>query len=130
LPSTFRRQYALDPQSLSTARQEVAQFALLCGLDSVQADDVVIAVGEAISNIVEHSKTASLFSPHCECDGGRLAVIVEDNGEGFALPLRLPPATSWDARGLGMLIMNRLMDKVELSTKPGRGTTLRLEKQR
>jgi len=92
-------------------------------------DDIVLAVGEALSNVVERADSSAFFLVRCAFDGKKLAVRVEDHGRGFNPP-RIPvdePAVG--SRGFGLYLMNRLMDRVDLQTKPGVGAVLELEKR-
>jgi serine/threonine-protein kinase RsbW len=126
---SFSRDYPQEAQSLSKARADVAQFATFCELESEQVSDIVLAVGEATGNIIEHSGSSHDFSLCCQFDGKRLIISIEDNGKGYT-PGSVPPLQpEVGSRGLGIYLMNRLMDKVEISRKPGDGAIVRLEKK-
>lgn len=129
MPSTFTQDYPQSPRWLGQARSDIARFSMLCGLGSQQTDDVVLAVGEALSNVIEHSGSHSDFTLNCNCDGTTLVISIEDRGKGFAPSPTDGQLQASASRGLGIYLMNRLMDKVEYSFRPGYGTVLRLEKR-
>jgi anti-sigma regulatory factor (Ser/Thr protein kinase) len=129
LPSIIKETYPQRPDSLRKARKDIFRFAVLCGVEHDEANDIVIAVGEALSNIVEHSGSSNDFTLRCECDGEKFTVCVEDRGKGMMSAPTIPNQPSWESRGLGSYLMNQLMDKVEVITKPGDGVVLWLEKR-
>lgn len=110
-------------------RRDLRQFALGCGYYPYVVDDIIVAVGEACSNIIEHSKTQELFLLDCECQGDCLTVSLEDYGIGFE---QQSPVEDYvpQPRGYGIHMMRKLMDKVEYVHKPGNGTIVRLEKRK
>jgi len=78
-------------------------------------------VQEALRNIASHSGATSA-SVNVRQEGGRLILIVEDNGRGFD-----PSRT----RGLGLLgieeRVKQLGGHLDIKSEPGKGTTLRVE---
>lgn len=81
-------------------------------LDEVTAEDVVLAVDEAVTNVVEHayaevSGAVRLQLTRWEC--GELTVIVEDDGT-----WRPPPADP-GFRGRGLSLIERLADHAHVS---------------
>jgi serine/threonine-protein kinase RsbW len=130
MAATFRRRYQPNAQWLCTARRDIAQFATHCGFDPEQVSEIVLATGEALSNVIEHAASPRNFHLRCEFDGDRLVVTVQDHGTGFSPPNGTPGRDSLQPRGLGIFLMKRLMDSVEFSMRPSGGTTLTLEKRK
>ena len=97
-------------------------------------DDLRLAVSEACTNAIEAQRAAAVADPvlvRVWEDDERLDVSVEDHGHGFD-PNRLlthPPVTDPDRlnfeRGLGIPLMRRLVDQVEISSS-ARGTAVRM----
>jgi anti-sigma regulatory factor (Ser/Thr protein kinase) len=127
--ATFSRDYQPSAQWLRRARHDVAEFATYCGFGTDRTADIVLAVGEAVANTVEHSGSPRDFSIKCEFDGTRLLLRVEDHGSGFTPSLRPVIREKLQPRGLGIYLMNKLMDAAEFSFKPGDGTILTLVKR-
>lgn len=128
--ATFNQNYRPSAQLVSRARKDVAGFAAWCGFGCEQISDIVLAVGEAVNNAVEHAGSPHDFDIRCEFDSDRLLVEVKDHGSGFAPPTNPAKREQLQPRGLGIYLMNQLMDKAEFSFKPGDGTVLTLEKRK
>jgi serine/threonine-protein kinase RsbW len=95
-------------------------------------DDIKLAVGEACANAIEHAcpegEGAEIhlsFSLEKQC----LVIEVRDSGPGFD-PKALEPAGEQapSERGLGLLLISSIMDKVEWVTPPEGGTTVIMTK--
>jgi|SRR6516162_9057810 len=126
--ATFAHDYPLEPRSVGKARHNVARFASRSGLEPHQVSDVVLAVGEAISNIVRHSGSLRNFSLSGESDNERLVIWIEDLGKGFRLdPQLLREPEVCDTGGLGIYLMNRFMDSAEFKTRPSGGSVYGLK---
>jgi serine/threonine-protein kinase RsbW len=122
------------PECVGDARQTVARAAQVVGLDQEKAEDLLIAVSEAVTNAVEAHIAAGIEEPlelGCHFDGNRLEVSVEDRGDGFDVDLMTarPPLSSDEhlvfERGWGIQLMHTLVDDVSFRST-GRGTAVRL----
>jgi len=115
--ATFKQAYRSTAPWVSKARKEVESFVTLCGFDCEDVSEIVLAVGEAVNNAVEHSRSLHDFSIGCEFDGHRLLIRVEDQGIGFSPQTVMANRASLQPRGLGIFLMNRLMDKAEFTVQ-------------
>jgi serine/threonine-protein kinase RsbW len=104
-------------------RQAVVDFACANGIGQPLADDIRLAVSEAVSNVVVHAyhRFDQPGSVHVavtvERDG--IELLVADGGGGFARRDDSPGV------GLGLPLINRLADQVELRRpRDGDGTEL------
>jgi anti-anti-sigma factor len=108
-----------EPQVVPTLRRTIRQWATDSGASDEDAYDLVLAVGEAVSNVIEHAYASS--GGQVEVEGSirkRLArIVVRDRGR-----WRPPRA---DEGGRGLLLMRGLMDDVDVKSDPG-GTEVRL----
>lgn len=112
-----------DVVGLGPVRRRVAEAAATAGLDRARADDLVLAVSEAISNSVRHgggSGHVTLWS-----DGHRCLCDVHDRGR-ISDPLagRTRPGPS-QPTGRGLWLMHQLCDLVQLRAVP-EGQVVRL----
>lgn len=109
--------FASDPKLIVHARRAVRTFLRSCGLSIDDENDVVIAVGEAIDNAVEHA-AATKVRIECRFDGDSLIIEVCDDGLGFPQwntvllagersPLSVAGVS---IRGYGIHLMRQLMD--------------------
>ena len=94
-----------------------------CGFSEAEIHDVVLAVGEAVANAIEHGRSLGLFSVECRFAEDVLTVDVVDEGRGFASWDQVRSARSGfgkdglqieaaPLRGFGIRIMFEMMDEV------------------
>jgi anti-anti-sigma factor len=125
----------LDPLAgaagLPPVRARIRDWLREAGLVGPELDEVVIAVGEACSNVIEHSGADSADgSPagwvECSRDAAEVRILVCDRGRWR------PPDPDTGARrrrGRGRSIMAALMDRMSIRTDSG-GTVVELVKER
>jgi PAS domain S-box-containing protein len=107
-----------DPQEIRVIRHEIEKLVQEAGLAEPRVGELLIAVGEAITNAVKHAGGGRV-SLHKTDDA--LMVVVADRGPGIpalALPelaLRRGYSTA-GTLGMGYKIMIQLTDRVYLST--------------
>lgn len=113
------------------ARNRVKQVAESAGLGGNWLRDVMLAVGEAITNAIRygHSGTPdSCFTVSCIANSDRIAISVSDDGPGFEMS---DVPTFEEAlmleHGRGIHCMNALMDEVTYNFEAG--TTVWLVKR-
>lgn len=120
-----------DPLYCREARNRVSQVAESVGLGGNWLRDVMIAVGEAISNAVRHGSAGvddSSFTVSCIANPERISISVSDSGPGF----RLEDVPAFEdalfrEHGRGIHCMTALMDEVSFSFEGG--TSVRLVKR-
>lgn len=119
-----------EPSYCREARNRITQVANAAGLGGNWLRDVMLAVGEAISNAIKHGHSGrqdSSFTVSCLANSERISISVSDNGPGFHMD-RLP---SFEdvlllEHGRGIHCMNAFMDEVSFSFEGG--TSVRLVK--
>lgn len=126
----FKATFPSVRASLVQAREQVRVFAREMGFPELEVFDIVMAVGEACSNVVLHAATDKGFWVACDYNHGVLTVQVHDFGSGFSLDGsgRFIEPHERKSGGLGVSIMRVLMDKVTYEMTEG-GTTITLVKQ-
>lgn len=124
---SYTQEYAAIPQSARAVRRTVADLAFSSGFQAHDAHDIVVAVGEAVANAIEHSGSPG-FSVHAECNNQKISISVEDFGRGFDLDPGSASRPAPDERGRGIYLMSHLMDRVTLQKKHDRGSIVQLEK--
>jgi anti-sigma regulatory factor (Ser/Thr protein kinase) len=112
-----------EPENVSLVRRRLRHWLARHGVPAELAYDVVIAVGEACANAAEHAY--GLVPGPLELDAsleeGVLEVVVRDHG-------------SWrenapDGRGLGLPLMRRTMDAVDVEPLSDGGTEVRMRRR-
>jgi len=109
--------YSAVPLAASLVRQSIGRLAQGVDLNPDQTFSLQVAVGEAVSNVIEHAylQTPGPFTVRINKDKDQLHVRIEDEG-------RWRPARQ-DGRGYGLSIIRSLMNNVEVNLSSG-GTTL------
>ncbi|HMF29042.1 MAG TPA: ATP-binding protein [Candidatus Cybelea sp.] len=127
----FHALYPSSYRSVAQARHAVADFAIDCGFDFADVCDISLAVGEALNNATEHGHASGgKFGLACSFDGVDLVIEVSDQGAGFDVAKLLAKSDMPSPeRGMGVLLMRSLMDRVEHDCSRG-GTVVTLIKRR
>jgi len=101
------------PQGIGPLRRAVIALAARGGASDRQRQDIALAVSEALTNAVEHAYAGhdrpGPVAVHAALYDSALEVLVTDDGVG------LPPPTLHPATGLGLSIIARAADRLELS---------------
>ena len=106
-----------DPSSIKRARDAVATLAQRVG---VPVADVKLAVSEAVSNSVTHAfrdRPQGTILVRARVDGGRLVVVVADDGTGMR------PNADSPGLGFGISLITKLAGDVRFDSSP-RGLTV------
>lgn len=120
-------------QDIVAARQKGRSLASELGFSSGDATLIATAISELARNIVSYARTGEikLKGIHGSSKVG-IQVVASDAGPGIAdirQALRDGFSTS-GSLGLGLPGVRRLMDEFEISSQPGKGTTVTVKKWR
>lgn len=117
------------------ARVAVAAFMTQLNPTMEEVADVKTAISEAVTNSIIHGYENEIHkvSICCRIEGRLLTVAVKDSGVGIEDidQAMLPLYTSKpeiERSGMGFAFMEAFMDKVEVESEPGKGTTVKMEK--
>ena len=123
------------PDYVSLVRVVVAAAAELDpGLEPPRVDDLRVAVSEATTNAIQAHIRSGCTRPvrvTCRRSGGRVSVVVSDEGPGFDAEARLQatpsetPVRLGRESGMGISIMRALADESSIDSGP-RGTDVHL----
>jgi PAS domain S-box-containing protein len=111
----------LEPARLIRARQRIRDYLFCHGASSAGVEDIVLAIEEAMTNAVRHSRVSGNVEVRMSFDGPHVLAEVEDHGVGFdvagfdrsAEPSPLAPG------GRGLYLIARLMDELDLRSDGG-----------
>lgn len=115
------------------ARQAGRDAALRLGFSRTDATFVATAISEIARNIAVHAGEGEITVAGLSEDGRHgLIVTARDEGPGIA---DVPAVLRDDYRsdlglGMGLWGAKRLMDEIEVSSEPGKGTTVTMKKWR
>lgn len=128
----------IDSRSINEGFSRVAVSAFIASADPniEEITDIKTAVSEAVTNCIVHGYretqgkiyiTVSIF------ENNIIRIKIRDKGVGIPdIEKAMEPlyTTAGEERaGLGFAVMESFMDKVRVSSKPGNGTTVVMEKK-
>lgn len=117
------------------ARVAVAAFMTHLNPTVEEVADVKTAISEAVTNSIIHGYENEIHkvSIRCRIQGQCFCVEVKDNGVGIedieqAMTPLYTSKPELERSGMGFAFMEAFMDQVEVESKPGIGTTVRMKK--
>ena len=119
----------------SFARAVVSAFAVQLDLTATDLADIKTAVSEAVTNSIVHGYKNTLGTIHITCRiiEKEFEVTIEDKGVGISdIELAMQPLYTsnedGERSGMGFTVMQTFMDDLEVISKPGEGTTVKMKK--
>jgi stage II sporulation protein AB (anti-sigma F factor) len=122
-----------NSENVGLARITAAAFAAQVNLTLNDIEEIKVAVSEAVSNSVIHGYGSQPGEIEFEMFlyDDMLEFVIVDYGRGIEdIALARQPSYSSDPErmGLGFVFMESFMDKLEVESEPGKGTTVRMVK--
>ena len=118
------------------ARSTVACFAAQLDPTLEELGDIRTAVSEAVTNCIVHAYPEELGTIILRCrilKDNTLDIVVKDKGVGIAdiEQARRPSYTTGGSErsGMGFTIMESFMSSLEISSCPGKGTTVHMRRK-
>ena len=118
------------------ARSAVACFAAQLDPTMEELGDIRTAVSEAVTNAIVHAYPNELGTVTVRCrilKGQMLDIVVKDKGVGIGdiEQARRPMYTTggFDRSGMGFTIMESFMTDLDISSVPGKGTTVHMRRK-
>ncbi|MBE6893947.1 MAG: anti-sigma F factor [Ruminococcaceae bacterium] len=120
----------------SFARSSVAAFVSVLDPNVEEISDIKTAVSEAVTNCIVHGYKNEIGKVYIHVkifEGARIRISVKDKGCGIpdikkAMEPLYTTCETGERAGLGFSIMESFMDNLKVRSKPGRGTSVTLEK--
>jgi serine/threonine-protein kinase RsbT len=116
-------------EDIVLARQKVRDLANEMGFSLLDQTRIVTAVSELARNIVVHAQSGEMTAYKLVVRPG-LRIVFEDKGPGIADVGKALQVgyTSVGSLGLGLQGAKRLTDAMEITSQPGKGTTIAITK--
>lgn len=118
------------PEYVSLARLTIASVANNMGFSIGDVEDLKVAVSEACTNALNHSKnTDTTYDLTYVVENNKLVFTVTDRGIGFEPEtVAKPDLNGQQLGGFGLFIIKSLMDRVEIVSERGSGTSITMVK--
>lgn len=117
------------------ARAAVSAFVAQLDPTVDELCDIKTAVSEAVTNCIVHAYRDTIGTVYITCclyDDGNVAVKVRDKGCGIEnIEQAMQPlftTQEGERAGLGFAVMQSFMDRLHVTSKPGKGTTVTMKK--
>ncbi len=120
------------PRYAGAARTALCNFAGVHALGSMDLENLIFALGEALANAIQHAETVEAIEITAHVSGDSIVVRVADRGRGIAAPPRgtVSFPSVFAEHGRGFAIMQRCTDFLEVDSEPGNGTVVTLGRYR
>ena len=118
------------------ARSAVASFISVLDPNVEELSDIKTAVSEAVTNCIVHGYRDDIGTVYIHVkifEGAKISIVIKDKGCGIddiekAMQPLFTTSENGERAGLGFSIMESFMDKLKVRSKPGKGTSVALEK--
>ena len=121
-----------DARLVPRTRRVVAGYLAELEVPQEDAEDVLLAIDEACSNVLQHAfpEGAGHYQLRADLRPGEIVIEVEDDGVGFDALGHRPPADRLPLSGRGLQVIRAIMTTVEVEspTLLG-GTRLRMSRR-
>jgi serine/threonine-protein kinase RsbW len=132
-PSGFRVELALelprDRKSVAVTRHLIRHALHEIGVRPADATDVLLAVSEAASNVIEHADMTDAYQITFTVGPELAEIRVVDTGRGFDYQSLSTEAPLDSEKGRGLRMMHALVDHARFASRPERGTVVHLTKR-
>ena len=125
---TIKMEIPANPDYVSILRLTTSGIANKLGFSMDDIEDMKVAVSEACSNAVKHSEDNKVIINFNLLNNG-IQIEIIDNGKGYDVDsIETPDLSNPKEGGLGLFIIQTLMDEVNISSKGNQGTTIKMTK--
>ena len=119
-----------DELSIPVVRRTMKGALEALGVPKSQAHDIQVAVSEACTNVLDHVEEGDEYMMTCTVSEDLASIEVVDTGRGFdSESLGHAEADHSAEEGRGIQLIRALVDKVQFTYQPERGSIVRFEKR-
>lgn len=119
------------PEYVGMVRLAISSLANYAGFDIEAIEDIKVAVSEACNNVVCHGQSdyCKSYEVACEIGDDKLVISIVDQAGGYDTTSYEEPNIECPREGgLGIFIINTLMDEVTILSELGFGTSIKMIK--
>lgn len=113
---------------VGVARLTISAIANRMGFNIEEIEDIKVALAEGCTNAIKHGLDEKFYLD-IEIYEDKLKINIKDTGKGYNVDeIAEPDLENPKEGGLGIFIIKTLMDEVELSSKIGEGSNIKMVK--
>ena len=125
---TIKMEISANPEYVSIIRLTTSGIANKVGFCLDDIEDLKVAISEACTNAIKHSLEDRFTIIYTMIEKG-LTIEIIDNGKGYnTKEVSEPDLDNLKESGMGLFIIESLMDKVNVESTEGKGTSRKMTK--
>lgn len=125
---TIKMEITSNPEYVGIIRLTTSGIANKIGFSIDDIEDMKVAVSEACTNAIKHSNDDIFYITYTMLENG-LTIEISDKGEGYNIEnIPQPDLENPKENGLGLFIIQTLMDDVSVESIENQGTTIKMTK--
>ncbi|WP_331496718.1 ATP-binding protein [Romboutsia sedimentorum] len=125
---TIKMEITSNPEYVGIIRLITSGIANKIGFSIDDIEDIKVAVSEACTNAIKHSNDNVFYIKYEMLENG-LTIEIQDKGKGYDIESTIKPDLSNPKEnGLGLFIIQTLMDEVSIESKDNEGTIIKMTK--
>lgn len=125
---TIKMEISSNPEYVSIIRLTTSGIANKVGFCIDDIEDLKVAISEACTNAIKHSSDDTFTIIYSIMVNG-LTIEIIDNGKGYDKnSVTEPDLDNLKESGMGLFIIESLMDEVNIESEKGKGTTIKMTK--
>lgn len=125
---TIKMEISSNPEYVSIIRLTTSGIANKVGFCIDDIEDLKVAISEACTNAIKHSSDDTFTIIYSIMVNG-LTIEIIDNGKGYDKnSVTEPDLDNLKESGMGLFIIESLMDEVNVESEKGKGTTIKMTK--
>ena len=136
MESFMKLEFPAKSQNEGFARAAVGAFAVQLDITASELADIKTAVSEAVTNSIVHGYANMIGTVYifCKITDDCFEITVKDTGLGIenieeAMQPLFTTDTNGERSGMGFTVMQTFMDSLEVFSKPGEGTEVKMKKE-
>ena len=125
---TIKMEISANPEYVSIIRLTTSGIANKVGFCLDDIEDLKVAISEACTNAIKHSLEDRFTIIYTMIEKG-LTIEIIDNGKVYnTKEVSEPDLDNLKESGMGLFIIESLMDKVNVESTEGKGTSIKMTK--
>lgn len=125
---TIKMEISANPEYVSIIRLTTSGIANKVGFCLDDIEDLKVAISEACTNAIKHSLEDRFTIIYTMIEKG-LTIEIIDNGKGYnTKEVSEPDLDNLKESGMGLFIIESLMDEVNVESTEGKGTSIKMIK--